>query len=341
MGSPLGPVLANIFMTELENNMVPELDQQMYGWKRYVDDIFAYAEPQHIHNIITKLNEFHPNINFKYEFENEKSIPFLDVLIMYTENGQKETTVYRKPTHTNVYIHWNSYAPVTWKYVTVQILVKRAYSLCSNQNLLNDELNFLQQILCKFNKYPISFVKRIIERERGKTHPPQQENHNKTDETRTLQLYLPYGGKAGENMVTKLNKVIKSNLPNSKIRTIYNSQRLSSRLPIKDPVKFEQQHNVSYYSKCGKEDCEEDYIGQSKRRIEERVIDHNKRDTQSHLLKHSKSTKHKRVWKNDFKILNGNYRTDRQRRVSEAFYIKKLQPSLNSQDKSYPLKIYN
>ena len=337
MGSPLGPVLANIFMTQLENTMVPKLDKQLYGWKRYVDDVFAYTDPQYITEVITKLNDFHTNINFKYEFEQGKSISFLDVLVMRTDNGHLETTVYRKPTHTNVYIHWNSYAPVSWKYVTAQILVKRAYSLCSNQSLLNGELDIIKEILCKFNNYPVSFVKGIIERE--KTHVPQ--NTSNTNQQQALQLHLPYGGKVGENLVTKLKKVVKRTLPNSSVRTTYKSQRLSSRFQIKDSVKFEHQHNVTYYGKCGKNECQDDYVGHSKRRIVERIIDHNKRDLQSHLLKHAKSTKHKRVWKNDFKILNRNYRTDRHRRISEAFYIKELGPSLNTQDKSYPLKLYN
>ena len=39
-GSPLGPVLADIFMIELEKAILPELTECTKYWKRYVDDTF-------------------------------------------------------------------------------------------------------------------------------------------------------------------------------------------------------------------------------------------------------------------------------------------------------------
>ena len=38
MGSPLVPILANIFMVELERNLIPVLKYHLSCWKRYVDD---------------------------------------------------------------------------------------------------------------------------------------------------------------------------------------------------------------------------------------------------------------------------------------------------------------
>ena len=38
MGSPLGPLLANIFMTSLEEEVIPKLMSYLCNWKRYVDD---------------------------------------------------------------------------------------------------------------------------------------------------------------------------------------------------------------------------------------------------------------------------------------------------------------
>ena len=38
MGSPLGPVIANIFISELENDLVPRLSDKMFVWLRYFDD---------------------------------------------------------------------------------------------------------------------------------------------------------------------------------------------------------------------------------------------------------------------------------------------------------------
>ena len=50
--------LANVFMVELENTLVPRLHQHVKKWRRYVDDTFAYVKT---------LNSFHPNISFTYE----------------------------------------------------------------------------------------------------------------------------------------------------------------------------------------------------------------------------------------------------------------------------------
>ena len=44
MGSPLGPVLANIFMVELERNIIPALSNDILLWKRYVDDTISFIK---------------------------------------------------------------------------------------------------------------------------------------------------------------------------------------------------------------------------------------------------------------------------------------------------------
>ena len=44
MGSPLGPVIAGIFMVELEKLLIPALMEHMSPWKRYVDDTIAVVK---------------------------------------------------------------------------------------------------------------------------------------------------------------------------------------------------------------------------------------------------------------------------------------------------------
>ena len=39
----------------------------------------------------------------------------------------------------------------------------------------------------------------------------------------------------------------------------------------------------------------------------------NKRDKSSHLLKEAQESQHTHLWKNDFKILNGNYKSSAER----------------------------
>ena len=93
--------------------------------------------------------------------------------------------------------------------------------------------------------------------------------------------------------------------------------------------------------KCPEDTCNETYIGETKRRIQERIIDHNKRDKKSHILQHTRDKKHKHVWTNNFEIIGANYKTTYKRRISEALHIKQYKPTLNIQEKSVALKLFN
>ena len=69
MGSPLGPLLANIFMTSLEEDLMPTLKSCLWNWKQYVGDTHAYVEPTKVEFMLKKLNNYHRNINFTFELE--------------------------------------------------------------------------------------------------------------------------------------------------------------------------------------------------------------------------------------------------------------------------------
>ena len=76
-------------------------------------------------------------------------------------------------------------------------------------------------------------------------------------------------------------------------------------------------------------------------RINERIIDHNKREKNSHFRKHACESQHTDVWKDDFKILNGNYNSSIKKNISEGLYIRTLKPMLNVREKSIRLELYS
>ena len=115
MGSPLGPVLANIFMVELETSVIPNLNDKIKLCKRLVGDTFWFAKSEYTNNILLALNSFHQNIKFTIETEKDDAIPFLDVLII-RKTRKIETTVYRKKTCTDFYMNWYSHAPNNFKW---------------------------------------------------------------------------------------------------------------------------------------------------------------------------------------------------------------------------------
>ena len=90
MGSPLGPVLANIFMIKLEKAILPELTECIKYCKRYVDDIISFVKLGTINYIITKLNSFDKNIQFAFEEEGKGALPITVTQLwqLYSENLQ-------------------------------------------------------------------------------------------------------------------------------------------------------------------------------------------------------------------------------------------------------------
>ena len=59
MGSLLRPLLTNIFMVELERNLIPSLQQKISLWKRYVDDTFAFLKKDQVEAALCELNSYH------------------------------------------------------------------------------------------------------------------------------------------------------------------------------------------------------------------------------------------------------------------------------------------
>ena len=101
---------------------------QAKHWKKDVE---------YVHHI---FNSIHPNLKFTKEEENERKLPFLDVLITKTSNGIK-TTVYKKPTFSGLYTKWDSYTPTKYKRNLINNLLHRAHQICSSFTLLHKEFN--------------------------------------------------------------------------------------------------------------------------------------------------------------------------------------------------------
>ena len=347
MGSPLGPILANVFMVELENTLVPRLHQYVKKWRRYVDDTFAYIKNESTDYFLTTLNSFHPDISFTFEKENNSHLPFLDVL--FIRNGTNlDPTVYRKDTHNDLFLHWDAFAPVSWKQWTLRTLVIRAYLICSNKELLHKELEYLRSVFLKKNGYPLSTIKKTNERNRRKSktkwsHPSQYDGTANPQEQKVHSLLLPFADSKGTTIVKNLNKTLKNVLPsNVKTRITYTGQKLNSSFRIKDKIYEKQKHDLIYYTKCPEAFCKEDYLGETGRWIIERVANHAGKDKKSHLLKHALTQNYRDVDLGNMKIIDSSFHNNMlKRKISEALYIKQYRPSLNSQEQSVELKLFN
>ena len=327
----------------------PVCQSWVIKWQRggAVDDTFTLFEKGKIDEIISALNNFHPNIKFTHEIEHQQQIAFLDVLLTKEEDGTLITSVYRKPTDNSIYIHWQSYAPKQWKIGTLSGIVRRAHEICSTEELLEEEIRHIRKVFTETNGYPPNLVKSLINKasESFKKNSTDQENveNNEEDPTpKMLFMKVPYAGKTGDNLVKSLQTTLKANLPQEvECRIVQTGTKLSSRFNIKDKTDEKHLSNFIYHHKCRNKKCKDDYIGETGRRKTVRTGEHGGKDAESWVFKHSSTKRHPRAKESDFEVLATNYSDRRKRKLAEAMFIRDLKPSLNKQKESYKLALFS
>lgn len=135
---------SNIYMEWLETNKIkPILPDSDCVWLRYVDDVFAVI-PKDINpnELLKELNKISDCIKITCEKESDKTLPFLDILLINL-NNKFSFKVYRKPTHTESYVHAFSYHSNKTKNRVLIGLLLRALGICSPQ-FLDEEINHIK-----------------------------------------------------------------------------------------------------------------------------------------------------------------------------------------------------
>ena len=148
MGSPVSPIVANLFMEWFEEHALATFRAELQLWKRYVDDTGVALEETLMEEFTTHINSIHPDIQFTREEENEeKCLPMLDVKTQRGDEGRLSFTVYRKPTHTDQYLQFDSNQPLQHKLGVIRTLHHRAQTLCSTEEAKMNEIEHLQRVL--------------------------------------------------------------------------------------------------------------------------------------------------------------------------------------------------
>ena len=106
----------------------------------YVDDTFVIHKEVDKQGFLQHINSVDPAIEFTVEDNKEDgSIPFLDSIVKPEADGTLFTTVYRKPTHTDQYLQWDSHHHLSAKFSVIHTLSHRAKTVCSKPELLQQE----------------------------------------------------------------------------------------------------------------------------------------------------------------------------------------------------------
>ena len=161
MGSPCSAVVEKIYIEYFEKRALgPELPMSFTidTWFRYVDDVLTIVKKGTRDSLLNHLNSIDPIIKFTIESPNDQgAIPFFDTFPRPSGN-EIITSVYRKPTHTDRYLDFNSNHPKSAKCAVVRALTDRAKNVCSSPELLAEEMDHLGKVL-RYNNYPKWMIK--------------------------------------------------------------------------------------------------------------------------------------------------------------------------------------
>ncbi len=324
MGSPVSAVIANLVMEDVEQRALASAPVRLSFWKRFVDDIISAVSRNDIDILLQHFNSIEPSIQFTVERETNGDLAFLDLNVYRTIEGKLETAVYRKPTHTDKYLSYNSHHPVSHKKSVAKTLLQRAEHLPSNSDSQANEREYVLNIL-RENNYPKDFLKNCL-------NPSACRNQNNSEGDTSIKGYavVPY--------IQGVTEPIKRILSNCNIKVALKPYLTLGHIfaKPKDPIPTNQKTHAVYSIPCN--DCEKEYLGQSKRQFGTRLKEHQKAVStlnkgKSALAEHVCDTKHAIAWENS-KIITTNNRYG-QRRCLEAWHINMNQHALNRDDGSY------
>ena len=223
MGSPLSPIVANIFMEDFETKVLETVPQPPSLWKRFVDDTFVVINAAYKEGFFQHINSIDKNIQFTAENTRaDWAMPFLDTLVRPQNNGSLWTTVYRKPPHTSQYLQWDSHHAIATKYSVINTLLHRAKDVCSTKQQLEEEHTHIQKVLtsCKYPGWALNRMK-------NKTNAPVKSTNKKKKKKGTNSKTIN-----GRNYITvpmwkALVRALKTNARNMAYESTSKGVRLS------------------------------------------------------------------------------------------------------------------
>ena len=329
MRSLISPIVANLYMEDFENKAINSAECPPTVWKRYVDDTFVVIEADKKQGFLNHINSVDPFIHFTTEDTGtDGPIPFLDTIVMPQSDGSLLTSVYRKPTHTDQYLQWNSHHHLSGKFSVINTLKHRAKAVCSNQHLLQEEEDHHNKAL-KWCKYPDWAISRANIHQIKKTNTNQGTTNttNQRGNNNNPYIVVPYIQGMGDSC----KNICRKHGVNMYFKGDNNIKDLLVHPKDRDTIL--QKSEVIYRFRCGRVNCEEDYIGESGRTFAERFREHMK--VQLLIHEHYNITGHE-VSLDNFSIV-GREDQNIARTIKEAILIRVNDPSLNRKVGKYQL----
>ena len=326
MGSPICPIIANLYMEACETQAISTAPHSPSLWRRFVDDTFVVIQEVQKDSFIEHINSIDDKFQFTMEdCRGDGSMPFLDTLVTPRSDGSMNTTMYQSPTHTDLYLQWDSHHTITAKHSVVNTLNHRARAVCSNQELPKEE-DYLQKDLLE-NKYPIWALNRVKMKIKAPLRQDQNKrdniNANDTSGNKKPYMVLPY--------VKGLSEGKKNVYSKHRVQVHYKGGNTIKSLLMapKDKDYITKKSGIIYRFKYNRVECDDEYIGESSRIFGETFRGHLKAPFP--IYDHYNITGHSTTIEN-FSIVG---RADQN--LIRAIYIRVNNPSLNRNIGKYHL----
>ena len=174
--------------------------------------------------------------------ENEGQLPFLDVLLSRGSDGSVSMSVYRKLSHTDKYLDFDSHHPLSHKRSVANTLHGRARTHCSSSQSRAHEMDCVKSALLQ-NGYPASIL------HSHKTRVPQLSAEKPEWKATTVMPYVRGVSESLRRILTPLG-----------IRTCFKPHKIIRQILCKpkDPIPDLQQSGIVYMIPCSK--CPASYV---------------------------------------------------------------------------------
>ncbi|XP_060756578.1 uncharacterized protein LOC132867614 [Neoarius graeffei] len=314
MGSPVSPIVANLYMEEVEHKALTTFSGVAPShWFRYVDDTWVKIKTHEVEAFSKHINAVDININFTREDVSGNNLAFLDCDVHNRQDRSLSIEVYRKPPHTDQYLLFNSHHPLEHKLGVIRTLQHRAQNIPTTVEGKEKEQNHIKKALQNCGYPNWSFFK-----SRKRNIMDKEDNRNKCKN-----IVIPYISGLSE----KLRRIFyKHNIPVH----FRPSNTLKQKLVHpKDRIARHKQDNVVYAIQCS-EECTDSYIGETKQPLHRRMAQHRRarssgQDSAVYLHLNNKG--------HSFQDCNVRIlaREDRwyEQGVKEAIFVNLERPSLN------------
>lgn len=157
MGSPLGSLLANVFVCSIKETLKHKGKMSTY-YRRYVDDTLRIMHDKALaDNFLQTHDHCHSSVTFTMETEKNGMLLFLDTQLL-NKCTHTETNVYVKPKNAGFLLQYKSQVNDQYKYGLLKTTLDHAFRLSSNTSYFSEECDHLKLLFST-----IKYLEKLID----------------------------------------------------------------------------------------------------------------------------------------------------------------------------------